>query len=422
MQEPPEHFRYQVLGKSSLIHAPHPVWRGVFDSRGLNTFDIRPPAISLEVEDQSFHHNSAVMLPALKSDLLPQEPVSAGEANLLSELKPFYPEWYEAFKNWYIPEEKLKRFEYHRRAFAILAICYLFLEQYPRYRLLLAGHTDTSGGEAYNFALSDLRAENVNCLLRGDRERWVAIAAEKGKVEDIQLICSYLNHIHGWPCDPGPLDDEMGPLTGAAIEGLQKTYNETFGKCIAVDGEAGTETWGAIYDIYMRELAGMLDTDVEHLPQYRASLRYVDDNYHRIGCGERIPIDDAGRENYRSVENRRVELLFFDENYLPDLSAHLQGGKIRSSSCGREASGIYAPGAYHFLHLSPRWWASGALPLSGTDEPHPRVETIEESLDNLPVPPNCPDHGLALYDPTKEEAIESGIFLEVPDMDESDND
>lgn len=415
MEEPRDHLRFKVLKKKALLHNPHPVLRGIPGSTDWNTFDLRPPAVTLEVEDQSFHHNSAVMMPALKSDFPPFDGEPEGGTDLLRELEPVYPDWYEEFTNWHIPEAVLRRFEYHRRGLAVLAVCYLFLEQYPRYRLLLAGHTDTSGGEDYNFSLSDLRAENVDCLLQGKRDRWVGIVKEKCKVEDIQLICAYLNHTRSWSCDPGPIDGAFCAQTEAAIRGLQQAYNDRFGKNIAIDGQAGSETWGAIYDIYMAELASLLDIEVEELPDYRARLKYVDDNYHRIGCGECIPIDEAARDNYRSAENRRVEFLFFDEDYLPDLSAHLAGGKIRSGDGGREVSGIYAPGAYRFVYLDPEWWTGGDLPPPKTDQPRPRVETIEESVDHLPFPPNSDDVGLELYDPTEEEAIEEGLHLETED-------
>jgi hypothetical protein len=169
----------------------------------------------------------------------------------------------------------------------------------------------------------------------------------------------------------------------------------------------------------MAELATLLEIKVEELPKYRAQLRYVDDNYHRIGCGERIPIDEAGRDNYRSAENRRVEFLFFDEEYLPDLSAHLPGGKIRSGEGGREESGIYAPGAQRFVYLDPEWWTGGALPQPKTDKPRPRVETIEDSVDHLPEPPNSETSGLEFYEPTREEAIQEGLYLEADETEES---
>jgi hypothetical protein len=270
MEELREHSRYKVPEKSSWSHGLHFVSRGVSGSEELNTFDLRPLAVSLEVEDQSFHHNSAVMLPALKSSLQPTEEILPGKNTLLRNVKSLYPEWYEAFEDWCIPEGSLRRFEYYRRGLAILAVSYLFLEQNPRYRLLLSGHTDTSGGEAYNFGLSDLRAENVDCLLRGDRDRWIAIVFEKCQVEDVQLICSYLKHTSGWPCDPGPVNNEWGPSTQNAIKGLQNTYNQTFGKSILIDGLAGWETWGAIFDIYMSELAHLLEIEPGELPKYRS--------------------------------------------------------------------------------------------------------------------------------------------------------
>ena len=40
-----------------------------------------------------------------------------------------------------------------------------------------------------------------------------------------------------------------------------------------------------------------------------------------MGCGESFPIENKEKNNYRSQENRRVELLFFDKDEAPETAS-----------------------------------------------------------------------------------------------------
>src|SRR5215469_9208042 len=80
----------------------------------------------LEVEDAHFHHDSAVLLPDYECDS------EAGET----------------------PDD-------HVSGLAVLANCYLYAKDKPSQKLMIAGHTDTTGSDAYNLKLSQMRADNV---------------------------------------------------------------------------------------------------------------------------------------------------------------------------------------------------------------------------------------------------------------------
>lgn len=71
---------------------------------------------------------------------------------------------------------------------AVLRTCYDHAETHTNQKLLIAGHTDTTGSEAYNIELSQMRADNVLFALLGDRDRWVEISNRKHQVEDYQQI------------------------------------------------------------------------------------------------------------------------------------------------------------------------------------------------------------------------------------------
>lgn len=146
----------------------------------------------LEVEDLHFHHDSAVLLPDYKAD--DSSTTSMGHERITG--------------------------------LAVLCACYHHVERNPAQKILIAGHTDTTGKDKYNLKLSQLRAEGVLYALTGDRERWAEVCQQKHKAEDYQQILKWLAHSRGWDCYPGKVDDLLGPKTRQAIKAFQKRYNE----------------------------------------------------------------------------------------------------------------------------------------------------------------------------------------------------
>ncbi|PKP60322.1 MAG: hypothetical protein CVT89_00065 [Candidatus Altiarchaeales archaeon HGW-Altiarchaeales-2] len=141
----------------------------------------------------------------------------------------------------------------------------------------------------------------------------------KHKVEDYQHILRHYVNLWGWDCDPGEIDNILGPKTKEAIRKFQEKYNEEFQKNIKVDGIVGEETWGAFYDCYINEVADIMGTDVNEIREkYQKNVldkRATIPSTHP--CGESYPIEEPNRDNYRSQTNRRVEVLFFNENEAP---------------------------------------------------------------------------------------------------------
>lgn len=354
----------------------------------MNTLDLRPLPALLEVEDTTYHLNSAVTLPVLPT-FGPPDPVvpSAFMDSFTARCRQSHPAvFYDYWKRTVEddpPEEELWR----RSSLVHIAVIYLFLQTNPEYRLLLAGHTDSTGGDAFNMELGQERAENFYCLLTGERGRWIDNCIARSTVEDYQRILSYYATLYGMSCDPGEVDNQCGEQTTQAIRGFQQDYNTRFQKRISVDGFVGAEVWGAFFDMYMLEIATLLGTTSADLGTYRSYVRFVDRAHPTISCGERIPIEEPLRKHFRSQKNRRVESLFFPSSDLPDLKAHLKGGAIRSGSAGREASPIYGPGADPFAIIIPRWWnevhETGRTPQFQIEEMVPIETESEES--SLPV-------------------------------------
>ncbi len=291
----------------------------------LHLFTLRPrSAFRLEVHDVHFHHNSPVMLPDCTAD--DDEP--DGEAHA------------------------------EQTGLAVLAAALRYAKEHPSQRMLIAGHADTSGNPSRNDPLSADRARSVLLVLLGDdasREEWRTKAAREDKVEDYQLVLKWIAFTRGWACDPGAVDNRLGPNTRRAIEDFQLRYNfelhprtdrntRAEGE-IATDGVVGKETWGALYDVYQLTLRGLLRADEAGLQAHRNALAFVNDSFRAVGCGENFPIDEPERDNFRSHENRRVEILFFEPAHLPNLACH-ESGRCLPDECR-----VYNPRAFGFTPI-----------------------------------------------------------------------
>lgn len=252
----------------------------------------------LEMEDVLFHLNSAVLMPENP------EGISVGGAS----------------------EDQVKV-----TGIRALALTLKQVQSNPKQKLLVAGHTDRSGEAEYNFELSELRAQSVMYLLKGKKEEWTQLCERKHKVEDCQQILQYYSVSLGWDCDPGKVDNTWGAKTEHATRNFIILYNysfaykpdpkafidETLGDTIANDSSHTwpKELWGAVYDLYqcdiMQAVTGKKTAD-EEFTKIRDSLMDMDPAHPFVGCGESFPISD--KSSYRSQTDRRVEILFFDED------------------------------------------------------------------------------------------------------------
>ena len=260
-------------------------------------------SVILEFEDVLFHFNSAVLLPtAPAGSSSSQGGGSQPDQNELMGLN-------------------------------VIKTIYTFMHQNPGKKLIIAGHTDSSGPDRYNFDLSELRAKSALSVLMGDRDGehgWVKTVGAKNKVEDYQQIFKYYHGKYGWNCDPGKIDNVSGEKTRKAVENFQRTYNEEFGKSIQVNGIVTDETWGAIFDVYMLELAQLMEEEGEAgLAKWRQVVKFVDPDRKIVPCGESVPIDTPGLDGLKSQTNRRVEMVLFDadENPFDQITCPPSGNK-----------------------------------------------------------------------------------------------
>jgi outer membrane protein OmpA-like peptidoglycan-associated protein len=183
--------------------------------------------------------------------------------------------------------------------------------------VVIFGHTDTSGDPAYNYDLSKWRAQAVKALLDNDKQTWGDLAAPQATVENIQTFLTALTKRYGWQCNPGPIDGKEGPKTNSGREAFQRQFNEKHGGCLTVDGIFGEQSWGAMFTVVSKLLEqrfGQL-ANGSQMPK----LTYASKCNGIYPCGESFPIDQAEKDNYRSRQNRRVEIVFFDKGKCPEL-------------------------------------------------------------------------------------------------------
>lgn len=266
----------------------------------------------LEMEDVLFHLNSAVMLP----DKPAGPSASEGGTDAATQKK----------------QEKLSGL----RAVAIIFRQYEFD---PRKKILVAAHTDTSGETEMNFKLSEKRGKSVVSLLAGDKPTWAQVCAGQHRVEDCQQIMKYFYTKRSWACNPGSIDNKCGNKTMKASEQFFEEYRllhndpktakdhpevlpPGLNEQIRQDSNHKwpESAWKAVYDLYMGEIAAILQVTrarLEGMRKDRIAARWVDPKKPFVACGESFPLQHPERSNYRSQKNRRVEFLFFNEKETP---------------------------------------------------------------------------------------------------------
>jgi hypothetical protein len=322
-------FRH-VLGQISTF--THSEWE-IF----LNLVDVH----ILEFEDVLFHHDSAVMMPENPKGKSSRDGRDDDSRDADDKL--------------------IKEGQKLTTGVKALALAFKELEINPDRRILIAAHADTSGKAKYNFKLSRLRALNVFYLLTENRYSWALNSAEKHKIEDYQQIMKYYYYSKfakgsKFFFDPGKRDDTWGPKTESATENFIEFYNGEFLKDkpgllpIAKDNAMkevrdsqkkhrwATELWEAVYELYSHELAEGLCTNREELVRLRRSMlpagldegKFLYVNRRYVACGESFPIDDSEKKNYRSQENRRVEILFFDKEEALDIKLAIKEFEVCS--------------------------------------------------------------------------------------------
>lgn len=263
----------------------------------------------LEFEDILFRHNSAVFLP---------ESVDLNEQGSAEQ-------------------EKL-------HGLSVVKAILLRAVKAPEQKMLIAGHTDASGPQNYNFALSRQRALALYHILVDEPDEWAAIADQRHVNEDMQQVLQWAAFSKGWDCNPGAIDGVIGEKTKRAIRHFQRSSG------IGVDGVFGKQTWKAVFRLYQEYVTKLLESDDKGLKalQNRKSINWAYGLESRaVGCGELWPVDGTGGGvGQKSQKNRRVEALFFDESELPRCCC-------TKGYCTKAQCAIYPEGLFEKVYIAP---------------------------------------------------------------------
>jgi outer membrane protein OmpA-like peptidoglycan-associated protein len=213
--------------------------------------------------------------------------------------------------------------------------------EYSESKILITGHTDTVGSVENNAKLSEYRASSIYALIMGDRELFKTVSDAphisnkdtKGTtlMKDKLQIADWAANEFGWSCRHKNNNFDFLKTFKAFQRSYNKWYCTKFNTpTIAEDGDWGPDTWGAVFDCYEWVLAKRLMIPKETLPAYRQSIdlanRFKFPQKHIVGCSEYHPLENAAADNYQSKTNRRVEILFFDEeSTAPDLACANKG-------------------------------------------------------------------------------------------------
>lgn len=115
----------------------------------------------------------------------------------------------------------------------------------------------------------------------------------------------------------GPVDDRLGPATKAARRAFREGYNREASGALPLDATTGVPDWEAVFELYTQELAVLL-SDLGGPSRLWPVVRAR--SLGTVACGERWPVEAVGLDGYECDDNRRVEVLFFDIEELPDLT------------------------------------------------------------------------------------------------------
>lgn len=169
------------------------------------------------------------------------------------------------------------------------------IKNHPDAKIMIFGHTDTSGSDSYNKALSERRAESIYAFITDDADTWESLYnQENWGMSVLQQILQDF----GGPYDPGRTDGVQDARTTQAIRQYQGDRGLT------VDGVAGPDTRREMFTEYMTD-----KHDVELVPD-----KFMDPKH--MGCGEFNSIDPVDGPH---EPNRRVTFFLFDEGRLPNL-------------------------------------------------------------------------------------------------------
>jgi len=176
-------------------------------------------------------------------------------------------------------------------------------ERFPGAEVLVVGHTDRTGKRFRNDSLSLERAASVVAYMTDDVETWLSFYGKQmdpsrrwGRAEDLAMLASL-------PRDATPYYSVQH--ADHSVDAATRRFQAAHG--LTVDGDRGPMTRRALVAEYMALDGTTLP------PEIHAAAH---------GCGEHFPAV-ATDDEVECLENRRVEIFFFEGGVAPQPGAEI---------------------------------------------------------------------------------------------------
>lgn len=187
-------------------------------------------------------------------------------------------------------------------------------------KLLIVGHTDKTGSDGYNQALSERRARGVFAFLTYGRDPGVAGASvaewnhlrrpqtgNSDTINDNWGARQYQYMLHDLGFYSGQIDGDHGAITTASVKRFQREHG------LAETGFLNDETWPVLIDEYLR-LSNFDVPDAKFLRNANPAVGCDGGILKWVGSGEQDPVNNTPNA-FRP--NRRTELLLVRVEALP---------------------------------------------------------------------------------------------------------
>lgn len=200
----------------------------------------------------------------------------------------------------------------------VMAEVFRFVDKNPDKQIFIAGHTDTVGSDKDNRTLSEDRARNVYLFLSGDENAWANHCQKHFTVEDIKRILTWVATAHPeFNCHPGEINNHMDKETKEARKRFREQFSEQFATPMPTANKQMIDDWLAYFKLYDRSIASLLGDDPDLLHR-RSALKFIEPAF--LGFGEEFPNERPDLDKFDSERNRRVEILFFDQDEASQLT------------------------------------------------------------------------------------------------------
>jgi hypothetical protein len=149
-------------------------------------------------------------------------------------------------------------------------------------------------------------------FIAGDRAGWASHCIGHYAVDDVQTLLEWTAVVWGWRCSPGAIDNDLGAQTQAALAEFRREYNLAWNASLPKESPVSEADFAAFFDVCDLTLQDMLDPELPNLADQRKALQV----HAVLAAGEDWPRSELTIANYPTGTDRRVDLVFLEEDQL----------------------------------------------------------------------------------------------------------